>query len=487
MRSSRPRSRARVAPAPGAPHPWLLVGPLALALSPAACIGDIGGGGGGGGDDDVADAGNTTTSDANLEEGVRAFPGAEGFGALATGGRGGRVLKVTTLAASGPGSLQDALDQNEPRIIVFAVSGVIEGDVEVTYGDVTIAGQTAPGGGITLHGRLIGAYDFDVGNIVVRHLRVRPEHQDEPGEQFDSIQFSRNHMVLLDHVSVAFGVDETVDLYEAEDVTVQWSTIEMSATEGHPEGEHNYGLINGPTGRRASIHHTLFAHHQNRCPAIANGPAEIRNNVAFDVRHAVVHHNPASGPFNIVGNTFRAGPSAALIPFYFDDENEGAADDLGYYLHDNRIDDPSSSCDGVVEDPWSECDQDLYLDASYRVTAEHDFSATPAFVPITTHGSAEAYELVLARAGAFPRDVVTTTAVEETRARTGSWGARIPADLMEGLSPTSAPPDRDDDGMPDGWEQDHGLDPDRQDHDTVMPSGYTAIEEYLNAAAELLL
>src|SRR5262245_49159180 len=115
------------------------------------------------------------------------FPGAEGFGAVATGGRGGQVIKVTTLDATGPGSLQEALDVDAPRIIVFAVSGVIEGDIEVSFGDVTIAGQSAPGGGITIAGRLLGAFDDSVQNIVIRHLRIRPPALPEgvDGAQWD--------------------------------------------------------------------------------------------------------------------------------------------------------------------------------------------------------------------------------------------------------------------------------------------------------------
>ena len=120
---------------------------------------------------------------------------------------------------------------------------------------------------------------------------------------------------------VSWASDETVDVYEADDFTIQWCTIEESSTEGHPEGEHNYGLINGPDGYGISLHHNLFAHHKNRCPAVANGPADIRNNVMYDAQHAFVHHNPASGHFNIMGNYFREGPSADLFPFYFDDES----------------------------------------------------------------------------------------------------------------------------------------------------------------------
>ncbi|HEY3495215.1 MAG TPA: pectate lyase precursor [Polyangiaceae bacterium] len=422
---------------------------------------------------------------------VRAFPGAEGFGAMVSGGRGGRVIKVTTLDATGPGSLQAALDEEGPRIIVFEVSGVIEADIiEITSGDVTIAGQTAPGGGITIAGRLYGAYDDSVGNIIIRHVRVRPVYDGSDGEQFDGIQLSLNHHFILDHVSVGFGVDETVDLYEATDATIQWSTIESSATEGHPEGEHNYGLINGPDGVRLSVHHNLFAHHRNRAPAIANGPAEVRNNVVYNMRTAFVHNNPASGSFNLVGNYFRTGDSDTLIPFYFDDENGSAADDLAYFLSGNVLDGTNSDCPaGSVDDPWTQCDYDPGRDASFVAANEGDFSSSSDdFRPVATTSAEDAFDAVLERAGAFPRDVVTQRSVEETQAGTGDWGSRIPGDLFAGLVAETPPADEDDDGMADAWESERGLDPsDGGDHSTVMASGYTAIEEYVNGLADALV
>jgi pectate lyase len=421
-----------------------------------------------------------------------AFPGAEGFGAVATGGRGGKVIKVTTLAASGPGSLQAALSEAGPRIVVFAVSGVIDGDVTVEQGDVTIAGQTAPGAGITIRGRFFAAYDEAVQNIIVRHLRVRPAYDGSAGEQFDAIQFSRNSRIIFDHISVAWGVDEDMDLYEADDVTVQWSTIEESATEGHPEGQHNYGMINGPDGHNASLHHTLFAHHRARCPAFANGPAEVRNNVAYNVRHGFVHHNPASGPFNIVGNTYIQGPDDDLIPFYFDDENGGGDSGLQYWLADNYVDDPGDYV-GVVDNPWQAPPihpsfEDLALDESHRAAAEFDFSArVPGYLKISTQGSQEASALVLEKAGAWPRDAITLRTVAEAKARSGTWGVHAPADLLEGLTPGEPPPDSDGDGMPDEWETEQGLDPQNgDDHSKVTTSGYTAIEDYINGLADAL-
>ncbi len=425
---------------------------------------------------------------------IPAFPGAEGMAGAIEGGRGGQVLKVTTLDAGGPGSLQAALDVEGPRIIVFDVSGVIEAEeIVITHGQVTIAGESAPGAGITIDGRLSAAYEFGTDDIIVRHIRVRPTAPMGPGEQIDAMQFSRASDVLLDHVSASFGVDETIDLYESQDITVQWSTIESSATSGHPEGAHNYGLIQGPDGARASIHHNLFAHQQNRNPALATGPSEVRNNVVYNVRHGFVHHNPASERFSIVGNSYLAGADDDLFPFFFDDEAGGTDPDLSYYLADNYIDDPGVFT-GAVDDPWVEpfvhpSFEYLGLDAGYRSETEFDFAAlVPDRIPVTQQSAAEAMPEVLDCAGAWPRDVVTLRSVQDTIDRTGSWGSNVPPDLMEGLIPGEPLPDGDDDGMPDAWEMEHGLDPsDGSDHATVMPSGYTAIESYLHQRAAALV
>ncbi|WP_437950499.1 pectate lyase precursor [Sorangium sp. So ce296] len=321
-------------------------------------------------------------------------------------------------------------------------------------------------------------------------MRVRPVHNGSAGEQFDGAQFSLNSKLILDHVSIAWGVDETLDLYEADDVTVQWSTIESSATTGHPEGVHNYGLINGPDGHRITLHHNLFAHHKARCPAVANGPADIRNNVAYNVRHGFVHHNRASGQFNIVGNAYIKGPSDQLIPFYFDG-SAGAG--LKYFLADNFIDDPGKFT-GVVDNPW----QKPYLHPSfsrlnkpesYRASSQFNFARdVPGYIPVTTHRAEDAYRLVLAQAGALPHDVVTKGVLRNIERRDGAWGARYVNNLMEGLTPGTAPADADRDGMADAWERAHGLSSSNaNDHSRVMPSGYTAIEEYINELAAALI
>jgi len=436
---------------------------------------------------DASDPVGLPDDDDDEPQPVLAFPGAEGFGAQATGGRGGRVIKVTTLAASGAGSLQEALDQDEPRIVVFAVSGVIEADpIRIRHGNLTIAGQTAPGAGITIKGRLYG--DDAANNLIIRHLRIRPAFAGEGGGSYDGVQLVETGLVIFDHCCVAFGVDEVMGIFTVWDATVQWSTLCMSAIEGHPEGQHNYALLSNRP--RVSIHHNLFAHNGNRNPACARGPVDVRNNVVYNFNRGFIHHNPPSGQFSIVGNYYKQGPDGSARPFVFDDE---AGEGLAYYLADNYIDDPGDYL-GIVGNPWTDA---VYLDVygglgkgeEYRSANEFLFvDSYPDYIPITTQTPQDAYAAVLAQAGAWPRDIVTLAAVEETEQRSGEWGARIPADLMAGLTPGTPPPDGDEDGMADAWEQAHGLSPaDGTDHATLMPSGYTAIEEYINALADQLL
>ena len=154
--------------------------------------------------------------------------------------------------------------------------------------------------------------------------------------------------MILDHLSCSWACDETIDIYSARDVTVQWCSIEESAITGHPEGRHNYGLISGPRGENVSIHHNLFAHHARRCPAIANGPADVRNNVIYNFRDGLSHegHKPNDRGFNVIGNYYKRGPSdPKIFPFCF-------RGDVSYYLRDNFVEGV-----GIIQDPWAEANK----------------------------------------------------------------------------------------------------------------------------------
>ncbi len=452
--------------------------------------------------------------------GLPAFPGAEGFGAKATGGRGGAVLRVTTLADSGVGSLQWALDQPEPRIIVFRVSGVINGDVHISHGDVTIAGQTAPGAGITINGHLYTTFGSDEGNIILRHLRVRPPNPDAewPPNQHDAIQLSTAHTLILDHIDASHGADEIIDCWGgAHDITVQWSAITYPIYDEANGWTHNKGFLNhrsciddsscggsDPLGGRVSIHHNYFAHARNRTPALSTGPAEAINNLVYNGREGFVHHNIAGGAgtsitevgdFNIVGNRFIEGPSISLAPMWFDPENASTPIPTRYFVFDNWVEDPGDF-NGRFDNPYTTSGfGDAYtfaccgIEASqFTATSAYDFSTIPDYVPVTVDSGENLEASLLSRVGAFPRDIVNRWAVEDIVGRSGAWANRRPANLLDGLTPGTPPVDNDADGMADDWETANGLDPtDPTDHSTIRPSGYTAIEEYINELADALV
>jgi len=430
-----------------------------------------------------------------------AFPDAEGFGARATGGRLGAVVKVTNLNASGPGSLQAAVDVAGPRIVVFDVSGVIVGDVEISHGDLTIAGQTAPGAGITINGHLYTPFPTTFGNIIIRHIRVRPPMPDAnwPPAQHDAVQMSANRLLMFDHLDISHGVDENVDLYDgARDITVQWSTISFPVMGGgHPDGaEHNFGILNGPNGGRISVHHNLFVHNKRRTPALSYGPAEVVNNVIYNTREGFVHNNPAVGQFNLIGNTYKDGPSANMLPYFFDPEN--ASPPVQYYSFANAVDHPGVFS-GPLNNPFTTTsfstaypgfyDADYITPAMFTATSAFDFSGSIGYVPISIQVAAVATACVLERAGAWPRDLIASRAVNETASRSGTWGNHRPANwLTAGLTPGTAPADSDADGMPNAWESAHGLNPNSAaDRHTVLAGGYPAIETYINERADALL
>jgi pectate lyase len=220
----------------------------------------------------------------------------------------------------------------------------------------------------------------------------------------------------------------------------------------------------------------------------------VINNVVYNGREGFVHHNPAIGDFNIVGNFYKDGPSASLAPFWFDPENSPPIP-TRYYVWDNWVDDPGNFV-GRVDNPYTTpgfageysfacCG---ILSSQFNNWGRFDFTGYLGYEPITTTGPALALSDVLAKVGAWPRDIVNHWAVDQTTARNGSWGNHRPANWLEGLTPGTPPTDADNDGMADSWELTHGLNPaNGADHATVRPSGYTAIEEYVNELADILV
>jgi len=229
------------------------------------------------------------------------FPGAEGFGTDTLGGRGGRVIRVTTLADDGEGSLRDALAKDEPRVIVFEVGGTIwlERDLVITHPFVTIAGQTAPPPGITLAGTT--GFIIQTHDVLLQHLRVRVG--DLPGwmhpQDRDGIMVlgsddgsAEAYNVVIDHCSISWAIDENINLWyqNVYDVTIRHCIVSEGLYNSlHPKGQHSCGLLVGKYARRVSVIGNLFAHNSRRNPRVADGcSALVINNVIYNSKSASI-------------------------------------------------------------------------------------------------------------------------------------------------------------------------------------------------------
>ncbi len=414
-------------------------------------------------------------------QGIPAFPGAEGFGAVATGGRGGRVIEVTTLADSGPGSLREAVTAKGPRIVVFRVSGTIALAKTLRIGsDVTIAGQTAPGDGICL--KHYGTDLSGAENVILRYLRFRPG--DVQGVELDSLTGRGARRIIVDHCSASWCVDECVSPYDNNEVTVQWCLISESLYHSvHAKGNHGYGGIWG--GQNATFHHNLLAHHSSRNPRIGSRQqnVDLRNNVIYNWGFNSLYGGEDS-TVNVVACTYKPGPAtrSGVRNRILDGAGAGGR----WYLEDNAVvGDPTVTADnwaGGVHRPWA---------------AQEVMRATVPFAApqVKTQAAEEAYLRVLACAGAIlpKRDPLDIRIVEETRTGTahygGTWGEAkgiIDSQVTVGgwpeLGSAEPPADSDHDGMADEWEirfgfhlEDPNDGPSDRDGD-----GYTNVEEYLN-------
>nr|WP_294814382.1 pectate lyase [uncultured Sphingomonas sp.] len=422
------------------------------------------------------------------DPGQLAFPGAEGAGRFAQGGRGGQVLFVTNLEDSGPGSLRAAVETKGPRTILFRVSGTIKlaKPLVIREGRATIAGQSAPGDGITLRDhRLEVAAD----DVVIRYIRSRLG--DESKTESDAVWIDRGRRIILDHVSASWSVDETLSASarytdpEAGfyDLTVQWSIISESLTHSlHAKGEHGYGsLIRGGRGSRISFHHNLWANHAARMPRPGNydGPEVDPLGPVFDFRSNVFYNwggdragynadKATLAKYNFVDNAYVAGPQSGK-PIAFNESNILAK---AYFA--------GNSMNGAIPaDPWSLVTG--VAPEGYRLTAPVDVA------PVTPDPAPRAYERVLASAGASKvRDPVDARVVAGVRSRTG---VQIDSQRDVGgwpeLKSLPAPRDSDNDGMPDAWERSHGLDPKVADGNGDRDrDGFTNLEQWLADAAE---
>ncbi len=420
---------------------------------------------------------------------VPAFPGAEGFGAKASGGRGGRVIAVTTLNDSGPGSLRAAVDEKGPRIIIFRVSGNIplKSSIKVRKGDLTIAGQTAPGDGICLQN-----YSLDLAganNVIIRYLRVRPG--DSSGKSIDALGGREGEDIIVDHCSVSWSIDEAVSIYGgARNVTVQWCLISESLYQSvHTKGHHGFGGIWG--GQNASWHHNLLAHHSSRNPRIPGKNEDqlidLRNNVIYNWGYNSTYGGDGDVQVNLINNVYKPGPATREgVRARVANPSPGEAPNNWWIAGNLVVGSPKVTADNWfgVHPSGERAAGDYRADKPFEV----------AFV--TTQSAEQAFELVLKNAGAaLPnRDPIDARIVEEARTGTARFGETyegggkgiIDSQKTVGgwpeLRSTAAPTDSDGDGMPDAWESKFGFDPknagdNSQDKDK---DGYTNLEECLN-------
>lgn len=450
-----------------------------------------------------------------LPSGLRAFPGAEGWGALATGGRGGRVVFVTTLAASGPGSLADALAQSGPRTVIFRVSGVIPTDAQLLHGDVTVAGQTSPGG-ITVRGlhtteepycdQQCGARAHGVENFILRFLRSRPAGAEFP----DGLRLRYARRGIVDHCSMGNASDEAVEISYAHDLTIQDSLL-AETVGGHAQ----YGgmLVNytNPAAGYAldnlTILRTVWNRLQGRYPELSRESAgvaagttlhlELTNNLYWDQRfYTDVEATDVSGDdqgrpihyqINRVGNFSVAPPVNRFGQIWMRSRAAGTT----AYFADNR----SSLWPALADWQLNYCCNDFSV-ANAGVRPSWALAARHPFPAVTVMPSSAVAAYAVAHAGAFPRDPMDRRLMDfvargvidpRPSDRNPAGDALLPA--FSGAAP-APPADGDGDGMADDWERAHGLDPALDDHNGLGLSraltgveGYTNLEAYLHELA----
>ncbi len=426
---------------------------------------------------------------------VPAFPGAEGFGADTPGGRGGKVLLVTNLNDSGPGSFREACEAEGPRIVVFRVSGNIELESPINLGNpyITIAGQTAPGDGICLNNC---QFFISTHDVVIRHMRFRPG--DLMGKDYDALWIWSSRNVIIDHCSASWGIDETLSITgDSDNITVQWCMVTESLHDAH------YGSLVISDHGRITWHHNVYAHHNSRCPRTGIDPPsdvgpliDFRNNLIYDWG-AVAGYTMANerSAMNYVANYLRPGPStsddASGFAFRIYDGGYLPSGEymrnmwpamVHFWVADNYLE----GFPEKTEDNWLMIWRPDYA-------GENDCKAWQPFKvpPVETDKPQVAYERILEDCGAtLPvRDAVDARIVEQIRAGTGKI-IDSQADIggWPELKTAPPPPDSDEDGMPDEWEEKYGFDPNDSSDNSLDTDEdvYTNIEEYLNGTDPLV-
>lgn len=472
-----------------------------------------------------------------------AFPGAEGYGKNTVGGRGGKVYHVTSLDddANNPaeGTLRWVLKQKGAKTVVFDVAGTIhlKADLKTNNDNLTIAGQTSPGG------ICLADYAFVINSneVIIRFLRFRPG--DDSGKEPDGLGGMDKKNIIIDHCSVSWSVDECLSVYGMENSTVQWCIAAQALrVSTHGKGTHCYGGNWG--GNKASYHHNLIAHCESRVPRL--GPrASTQLNEYVDIRNNVFYNWAGEGCYgaenqniNIVDNYYKPGPATnsgkkidriryriakiGVRTLDYVTEDDGSYNDWypslhkwgTFYVTGNVVE----GHDDVTADNWtkgiyaqqengSKVDN-LWTEETMKAIRKESPVVDP--VMTTEHSAQEAYQAVLNYAGACNyRDAIdelVLSDVKEGKATCTASGNKPgyinePEDVLQALSELGDNPypelakdtshdvtDTDGDGMPDAFETAYGLDannPDDGNANTLDPAGkYTNLEMYLHSLVQ---
>lgn len=451
-----------------------------------------------------------------------AFPGAEGHARYVTGGRGGTVYHVTNLNDSGTGSLREALKKSGTRTIVFDVAGDIhlKSALTISYGNVSILGQTSPGG-ITICDQ---TFENKANNVIIRFVRFRRGELVSTDDGADAAWGRNRNSIIFDHCSFSWSTDEVASWYDNKDFTMQWCVCAEGLASGHTKGTHSYGGIWG--GKNASFHHTMIAHVNNRVPRI-NGAryewtgydkttysntveaerVDLRNNVYYNWGNGNgCYGGPGGGYCNIVNCYYKAGPATknktrVLQASVGESGNSTNTNLIGmasrYYINGNYVTAASSPQNydwkGVIfDDGHVTINGERYtLDNNKYYQGDHVEYNGKSYVKVsldapinagevTTHSAETAFEKMLKYGGAcLYRDGHDARYMEEARTGTTTYTGSLNGwkgiidkctDVIPDytgsnpypwLSPEAGPTpvDTDRDGIPDEWETANGLNP----------------------------